>query len=405
MVGAMEQPSESRRPPAMRRNVALLAACQALAMSCSVLMITISALVGHALAEDKSLATLPLAIQFLATMATTAPASFFMKRFGRRLGFSVGAVVGVLGGLVCAAAVWQSSFWLLCAGAWLFGSFTAVAFYYRFAAADAASDAFRSRAISLVMAGGLVAAFLGPQVASWTRDLLPGLEFAGGFLALSLLAGSTLLLAQGLTLGRPDAAERLSAGRPLGAIARQPVFLVAVLCGMIGYGSMNLVMTATPLAMVVAAHPFESAAFVIQWHVVGMYGPSFFTGHLVRRLGLLPVLALGAVLLLLCVVINLSGTTELHFWLALILLGIGWNFLYVGGTTLLTESYQPAEKAKVQALNEFLVFATTATTALTSGALFSQLGWQSVNLAVVGPSLLALAAVLWLALRRSARTA
>ena len=374
-------------------------------MSGSALMITISALVGHSLAIDKSLATLPLALQFVAVMITTVPASFFMKRFGRRSGFMLGSFLGVGGALICAWAVFVSSFALLCAGSMLFGSSIAVAHYYRFAAADASSAAFRSRAISLVMAGGLVAAFLGPQLATWTRDLFSPILFAGGFVAISGLCAINVFLLAFLTLGRPDVIERSDVGRPLGVIARQPVFLVAVLCAMVGYGAMNLVMTATPLAMVACNHPFEAAAFVIQWHVVGMYGPSFFTGHLIQRFGVLSILAVGAVLMLICVAINLADVAVLNFWSALVLLGLGWNFLYVGGTTLLTESYQPAEKAKVQALNEFLVFGTTAVTALSSGALFSQIGWNAVNLAVVVPVLAVLGAIVWLGLRRTAQAA
>jgi MFS family permease len=383
-------------------SVTTLAVCQALGMSCLALSITITALVGNTLTPDPALATLPLALQFVATAAVTIPASLFMGRFGRRIGFSLGSLLGILGGVVSCLAVFQGDFWLFCAGAAFLGGFGTHVALYRFAAAEVAAPSLRSRAISYVMVGGLVAAVLGPELAKWSRDLFAPVLFAGGYAAIALLAFGTLVLVQVASLPAPLSRKDRSRGRPLGEIIRQPRLIVAVLCAMVAYGAMNLVMVSTPLAMVACAHPFETAAFVIQWHVVGMYAPSFVTGHIIHRFGVLPVLGIGGLLILGCVLVNLSGIEVLQFWSALVLLGVGWNFMFVGGTTLLTETYRPEEQSRVQAFNEFMVFGTTAVTALASGAIFNVLGWQAVNIAIVVPVLLAIASVIWLS-RRQAR--
>jgi MFS family permease len=379
------------------KNILLLSICQALALSCLSLVMTVSALVGNSLAPEPSLATFPLALQFVGVMVTTLPASLFMQRFGRRTGFSLGALFGLCAGAISCWAIFQESFYLFCLGSFLTGSFAAHAAYYRFAAADTASDAAKSRAISLVLAGGLVAAFLGPELAKQTRDLFAPVMFAGGYLAVAFLAVASLVVLQFIDIPRPDRREFSSSGRSFSELLRQPALIVSMLCAMVGYGAMNLVMVSTPLAMVSHAHAFESAAMVIQWHVVGMYAPSFFTGHLIDRFGAVPILGLGALLILACVGVNLSGVGVVQFWSALVLLGLGWNFLFVGGTTLLTNTYRPEEKAKVQGLNDFLVFSTTAFTAFTSGALFNHFGWTAVNLAVVVPLCLTLIAIVWLA--------
>ena len=371
-------------------------------MSCSALIITVSALVGDQLAPDKSLITLPLALQFIAMMASTAPASLLMRRFGRRAGFSLGALLGCAAGLVGMYAILVGSFALLCVGAVLFGIFSCHVQYYRFAAADTASEKFKSQAISLVLAGGVLAAILGPELAKWSRDLLAPVLFAGAYLCIAGLAVVSLLILQFIDIPKPEIGASGDSGRPIGVIMRQPAFIVAVLCAMVSYGSMNLVMTTTPLAMVASEHPFNSAAMVIQWHIVGMYAPSFFTGHLIRRFGVVPILSLGAILILGCIAINLSGVSVFHFWSGLVLLGLGWNFMFVGGTSLLTETYRTEERAKVQAVNEFMIFATVSCTALLSGALFNFLGWEAVNLGVVGPILVSLGAIIWLGRRRLA---
>jgi MFS family permease len=383
------------------RNVFLLALCQALGMSCGALIISVTALVGSALAETKALATLPLALQMASVMATTVPASLLMGRIGRRAGFSLGAVFGMVGGGLSAWAIFAGSFALFCLASLLVGSFIACVHYYRFAAADTASEDFKSRAISLVLTGGLVAAFLGPELAKWSRDLLPGALYAGAYLCVAALAALSLVVLQLIEIPRPQPEERGRSGRPLWQIAGQPTFLVAALCGMVAYGSMNLVMTVTPLAVVAASHTFSTAALVIQLHIIGMYAPSFFTGHLIHRFGVLPILGMGAILMLCTVVVSLSGAGVTQFWIALVLLGLGWNFLFVGGSALLTETYRPEERAKAQGLNEFLIFGTVTVTALSSGALFHIFGWSAVNLGIVAPLLVVLAALLWLARRRA----
>lgn len=385
----------------MMRNVILLAVCQALGMSCLALSITITALVGSGLAPDPTLATFPLAIQFVATAAFTIPASLFMGRFGRRAGFTLGGLLGVAGGIVACQAVIISSFSLFCLGAALLGGFATHIALYRFAAAEVAGAEHRSRAISLVMVGGVASAILGPELAKWTRELFAPILFAGGYAAIAALAFIGLVLVQAVDLPPPLTRKQKATGRPLREVLRQPALIVAVLSAMIAYGSMNLIMVSTPLAMIACAHPFETAAFVIQWHVVGMYAPSFVTGHIIERIGVLRVITIGAFLIFSCVVVNLTGVEFLQFWSGLVLLGVGWNFMYVGATSLLTETYRPEEQARVQAFNEFMVFGTTAVTALASGAIFSTFGWQAVNLGVVVPVVFAAAAVFWLARQRA----
>ena len=394
------QQSDGRNPTV--RNVAVLAACMALTMSCLSLLMTVSAVVGDMLAADPNLATFPLALQFLAVLCSTIPASFFMQRFGRRAGFTLGACFGVLGSLISAAAVWYGSFFLLCAGSALLGIMAVHGGFYRFAAADTASPSFRPKAISLVMAGGVGAAILGPELAKHTRDLFEPLMFFGGYLAIAVLNLFVVALLQFIRIPKPVRTPGGASGRSLLEIAAQPTFLVAVLAAMVGYGAMNLIMVPTPLAMLGCDHPFEIAAFVIQLHVLGMYAPSFFTGHLIQKFGHLPILGIGVLLILGCVGVNLSGVEVGHFSVALVLLGLGWNFLYVGGTSLLTETYRPEEQAKVQALNDTLIWGTVAVTAFSSGALYNGLGWEAINLAVVVPLLAVLGALAWLGSRRPA---
>lgn len=385
----------------MKKNVWLLSLCQAIMNTGNVLLIATSSLVGYHLAADKALATLPLGLQFLATMLTTIPASMLMKHVGRRAGFMVGTLLGLAGAGLAAFAILEGAFALYCTAAALVGAFNGFGTYYRFAAADAATDDYRPTAISYVMAGGVIAAVVGPNLANWTSGLWPAAQFAGSYVALAGLYALSLAMLPWLAIARPDAHEAHDTGRPLRAIAAQGRFVVAVLGGALGFGVMSLVMTATPLAMHAHAHPFADAAFVIEWHVLGMFAPSFFTGHLIHRFGVLNIMLTGALLNLLCVVVNLLGTDMVHFWTALVLLGVGWNFLFVGGTTLLTETYETAEKAKVQALNDFLVFAMVTASSLSAGALHYTLGWQAVNLGVLPPITLVLGALLWL--RRAER--
>lgn len=390
-------------PDHTRRNVALLAVCHGLTGIGSTTMVVESALVGHLLAADKALATLPLGAMHLAVMLTTFPASYLMQAMGRRFGFSVGAVAGLIGTAICTWAIVEASFWLFCFGAFVNGIYNGFASFYRFAAADGARPEWRSRAISLVLAGGVFAAILGPEMAKRTTDMLPPFLFAGSFLALSLTSVVALVLIQLLRIPAP-VRTTLPGGeaRALAVVAMQPTFLVAVACATIAYGVMNFVMTVTPLAMAGCGFGHGDSATVIQWHALAMFLPSFFTGDLIRRFGVLNVMLAGVVLLGACLAINLSGVTFAHFVAALVLLGLGWNFLFVGGTTLVTEAYRPSERAKVQALNDLVVFGTVAMTATTSGAFHHWTGWAWINAACL--PLVAIAGLLafWLLRRRRA---
>ena len=384
----------------MKKNVLLLAACQAMLMTGGSLLIATSALVGYRLAPDKALATLPLAAQMLASMLTSIPASLLMQRFGRRAGFLLGSSIGITGAGLATVAIVTGNFALFILGAALSGMFAGFGNYYRFAAADVATVDYRSTAISYVLAGGVIAAFIGPNLAHWTSAWLVA-PFAGSYLALTAILVLSFATQLFLDIPRP-AREVYGSGRKLGVIARQPVFMVAAIGGMLGYGIMALVMTATPLAMHDHHYAFSDTAFVIEWHVLGMFAPSFFTGHLIRRFGVLQVMLVGGVLSAVCVGINLAGTSLSHFWLALFLLGMGWNFLFIGATTLLTEAYTPEEKAKTQALNDFLVFGTVTVAVLSAGSLQHHLGWRAVNYGVMPLIGATLTAVIWLLLRRRA---
>ena len=367
----------------VRRNILLLALCQAVMMTGGSLLITSSAVVGAILTDERALATLPLALQFLASMFTSIPASFAMRRWGRQAGFLFGAAVGAAGGGIAAWAIWLGDFWLFCLGTSLVGVFNGFGIYFRFAAVDAAPEFYKARAISYVMAGGVLAAFAGPNLANLAREAIPAASFAGSYAALVLLYGIAMLALLGVKIPRLPAVARHESGRPLLQILRQPVFMVALLGATLGYGVMSLVMTATPLAMQGCGLPFSDSAFVIQWHVFAMFAPSFVTGTLIRRFGVLAVMLWGAGCYAATVLINLNGVTIEHFWSALFLLGIGWNFLFIGGTTLLTEAYRPEEKAKAQALNDFLVFTTVSLSSLSAGALQYYYGWEAVNYGVI----------------------
>ena len=381
-----------------RGNVLALAACQALSMSGAVLTISVSALAGEALAENKALATVPFALQFAMSMISTVPASLLMGRIGRRAGFAVGQTIGILAALIAAYGVFQGSFAIFAVGSALLGIHNAFWQYLRFAAAEVAEESFRPQAISYVLAGGLVAAFLGPEIAKATRDLFQPVLFAGSYLAIVPLCLLNIAVLGFVRM--PPMTASISKGRRLGHIVREPVFVVAVLSAMIGYGAMNLVMSATPLAMHAAHFAFSDSAFVIQWHVLGMFAPSFITGHLIRRFGAPVIVITGSLAMALSVGTNLSGETLWNYWLGLVLLGIGWNFMFIGGTTLLTEVHRPEEKARVQALNDLLVMSMVTLSSFASGAIHHALGWTAVNLGIVVPVLAAFAAAVWLVLLR-----
>lgn len=386
----------------IRRNVALLAACQAMLFTNNATLIAINGLAGLALAPAASLATLPVTCWVIGGALTTVPASLYMKRVGRRRGLMRGATVGIAGALICAAAIWLQSFWLLCAGTLVWGTFNAFGQYYRFAAADAASAEFRPTAISLVLAGGLVGGILGPTTSRFTIDLLEP-RFLGAYLALIAFVVVTIALLALIRIPEPTESERTASGRPMRVIAAQRKFVVAVLAGAIGYGVMNLLMTSTPIAMGVCGHPYGDAAFVISSHVIAMFAPSFLTGGLIRRFRVLPVMFAGAVLNAAAVAIALSGIGVPQFWWSLVLLGVGWNFLYVGGTTLLTESYRPEERAKAQGANDLAIFVTMAVSSFSSGLIVTHAGWEKVNLSALPLLAVLVAAILWLARRNRVR--
>jgi MFS family permease len=385
----------------VRANVALLAACQAMLFTINSTLIAINGLAGLALAPVAALATLPVTAWVVGAALTTMAASLHMKRVGRRAGLMHGAGIGIAGALVCAAALWQQSFWLLCLGALVYGSSNAFGQYYRFAAADASPPEFRATAVSLVVAGGLAGGILGPTLSRVTVDLV-GPKFTGAYLALVLVGLVTIALLARIRIPGAAAAEQAAAGRPWVEIARQPKFIVAVACGAIGYGVMNFLMTSTPIAMQGCGHPYGDAAFVISSHVVAMFAPSFFTGALIKRLGVLSVLAAGAVLNLAAVAAALAGVTVPHFWVSLVLLGVGWNFLYVGGTTLLLETYRPEERARAQGTNETATFCMMALSSFLSGFIVTHAGWEKVNLAALPLIGIVLVAIAWLALRQRA---
>ena len=382
-----------------KKNVALLAGCQAMLFTNNVTLISLAALAGFSLADNKALSTLPATAYVVGAALTTLPASFFMRRFGRQTGFQVGTSMGIAGAVVCCLALWLHSFWLLCAGVLVLGVYNAFGQYSRFAAADAATYDFKAKAISLVMAGGLVGGIIGPEMSKHTRDMF-AVPFLGAYASLIVFCLITMALLAFVRIPQPSVAERHEAVRPLARIMAQPAFIVAVTGSALGYGVMSLLMTVTPLAMGLCGHAYDSAALVIEWHVIGMFAPSFFTGSLIKRFGVLSVMLAGAALEALCVGVALSGVLVANFWWAMVLLGIGWNFLYVGGTTLLTECYRPSEKAKAQGMHDFLVFLTSASSSFASGLLMNRNGWEMLNYAAL-PFLAAIgAAITWLALRR-----
>jgi len=383
----------------MHRQVFLLASAQALFQTASVVVMTVGGLAGGHIASRPELATMPIAALFLGTAAATFPASMWMSRVGRRAGFVLGALLGVAGGIAGAAGVWIGSLLLLSFGTFLIGAYQAFAQFYRFAAGEVADDVFRSRAISLVLAGGVVAALTGPMVGRFGADLLPD-EYVGSFLLLALvsLLGAGVLL--GLRVPAPkEEAIASKAGRPWRAIVSQPTYLVALFGAATGYGVMILAMTATPLAMVHHHHDFSTAATVIQLHVLGMFLPSFVTGSLIIRFGVLRIMLAGVLILAGHVLLTLTGIGFGSFASALILLGIGWNFLYIGGTTLLTTTYTATERGRAQATNDMTIFAVGLASSFSAAALLQTFGWQMLNVLLMPWIALAAASLVWLGYR------
>lgn len=382
-----------------RRNALVLAGAQALGGASPAIIISLGGIVGSQLVANQAFATVPVSLMQLGLATGVIPAAFLMRRLGRRNGYVVGALIGATGASIAAAGAAERLFWLFCFGTFLCGLYSSYVQSYRFAAADTASDSFRPRAISWVMIGGLLAGVIGPQSVYWTRDLTPAAPFAASFLAQGVLA----LLAIGvvLALRAPPVKEAKSGGgRPLPEIMRQPKFIASVIAALVAYGLMSFVMTAAPIAMVACGHSVGEAALGIQWHVLAMYGPSFLTGRLIARFGKEKVTAFGLLLTALAAVVGLSGLSVAHFWITLILLGIGWNFGFIGATALVTDCYRPEERVKVQAANDFLVFGSVAVASFSSGGLLSAGGWTSVNWLVFPPVAIALALVAWQGLQR-----
>ena len=382
---------------AMNRHLALLALCQGLFLTNNVTFIAINGLVGLALAPVGWMATLPVTGYVVGGALSTWPVSRLQARVGRQRSFQVGLLVAAASAATCAWAVTTRDFWLLLAATLVAGFYNANASLYRFAGPELAAPAFKERAISLVLAGGIVGAFAGPNLASGTREML-GVPFAGAYVA---LVGVALLSLVAMSFIRfpphQVPAPGAPAGRPLREMARQPVFVVAVAASALGYGVMNLLMAATPIAMQQCRHPFDSAALVLEWHVLGMFVPGFFTGHLIRRFGPLPIMGVGAMLNFACVAVALSGVDVMQFLVALFALGVGWNFLFTGGTTLFTQAYRPEEKTRAQGFMDFCIFATMALTSFASGALVTTQGWTWLNLGSLVPVTVVSLALLWLA--------
>jgi MFS family permease len=387
----------------MNRNLWLLAILQGLFLTNNVTFIAINGLVGLSLAPYAWMATLPVMGYVVGSALFTGIVARSQRRFGRKRAFQLGLLVALGSALLCALAVSTRNFWLLCASTVIAGYYSANASLYRFASAELASPAGREKAVSLVMAGGLLGAVAGPRLAAGTRDWAD-VPFAGAYVALAGVALLAMVLLAFMRFPAAPARGSQRAGRSIGQLLREPVFLVAALAGALGYGVMNLLMAATPLAMQQCGLPFSDAATVLQWHVVGMFAPGFFTGHVIKRFGALPVMAAGVALNLACIAIALSGV-ELHqFTIALFLLGLGWNFLFTGATTLSLSTYAPEEKDRAQAVLNFFIFATLALTSLASGVLVTTQGWTWLNLGSLLPVVVVATGLAWLGFR-SARPA
>lgn len=383
----------------VRGNVIRLAAAQALTGANSAVIFATGSIVGAALAPSVSLATVPLSMYVLGLAAGTLPTGMISRAYGRRVAFIAGTACGTCTGLLGAFAILHGSFELFCCATFLGGLYGSVSQSYRFAAADGASAAFRPKAVSWVMAGGVFAGVLGPQLVQWTMDIWSPYLFAFSFVVQSAVALVAMVILAGVDAPRPAPAD-LHRGRPLLEIARQPRFIAAALCGVIAYPTMNLVMTSAPLAMKMCGLSVSDSNFGIQWHIVAMYGPSFFTGTLIARFGAPRVVAAGLLLEACGAMIGLSGITAMHFWATLIVLGMGWNFGFVGASALVLETHRPEERNKVQAFNDFLVFGMMAVGSFSSGQLLANYGWAAVNWVVFPPVLLGVSVLLLVSLAK-----
>lgn len=386
-----------------RFNVLVLSICQCLFGSARALLMSTAPIIAYAIAVNKGLATLPASLVVVGTALSTLPASMFMRRVGRRAGFIVGALIGAAGGVMSAWALVIFDFWLFAAGALMFGFFSGFAQLYRFAAADAAPKDFRATAISLVLAGGVVAAFVGPELAKVGQHFFAAAEFLGAYVfmvGMCLATGVVLMF-----LNIPDLTEEEKAGpqRPMGEIMRQPIFVASVLTMMMAQGVMNLLMTATPIAMIHESHSFPDTAFVIEWHIFGMFAPGFFTGNLIKRFGEIAISWAGMAMQLACVVVAFLSQDVMGFWLSMFLLGVGWNFAFTAGSALLTDAYTPSERAKTQGMASMLIYIFVAIGSLSSGAVVHYFGWQMVNAVSIPFLMIAAGATIWLGLNRKSQ--
>jgi len=366
-----------------RRNVLVLAICQMLFNAGRSLIVATAPLIAYTIADDRALATLPHALVIVGTALLTLPAALLMRRVGRRAGFILGALIGALGGAVSVIAVYQAHFWLFCLGTFLFGTAAGFAQHYRFAATDVAPPDFRAKAVSLVLAGGVVAAILGPELAKLGREMFLPVQFLGGYVFLIGLTLLTALAVMSLDIPPLTPAEKAESGRPMLEIMRQPIFIVAVTVSTVAQGTMNLLMTATPIAMHHADHHFSDTALVIEWHSVLMFAPGFFTGSLVKRWGELPMILVGLIVLAVSVFIALAGETVFLFWSSMALLGLGWNFAFTAATSMLIGAHTASERAKTQGVVNFIIYGTAAVAALSAGGLLQHVGWHGVSWAAL----------------------
>ena len=387
-----------------RRNAMVLAVAQALAGGNNTVIVSTGSIVGAVLAPDKALATVPITAMVMGMWLGTLPVGWLARKYGRRFALQTGSIFGVLSGLISCTAVIQGNFWLLLVGTFCGGLYAAAHMSYRFAAADTASDAYRPKVVSWVLAGGVFAALIGPQLVIFTKDLLPPYLFAASYLGQAVCAVVAALVLQFVKFP-PIVDRRLATGRPLAEIARAPRFVAAVACGVASYAMMNMIMTSAPLAMIGCGHSVTNATLGIQWHVLAMYAPSFVTGSLIARFGVARITAVGLASIVAAAVVNISGVTVAHFWSGLVLLGLGWNFAFIGATTMVTQCHRADERNKVQAFNDFLIFGSMALSSFSSGQLLEHLGWQAINEVIFPTIFVAGALLVWLAMRKRAEAA
>jgi predicted MFS family arabinose efflux permease len=383
----------------MNKNLWFLTLAQGLYLTNNVTFIAINGLVGFALAPEPWLATLPVMAYVVGSAMATTLVARVQKQLGRKRSFQIALLVALFSSLLCAFATIEKQFWLLNLGTIIAGFYNANAQLYRFAAAELADKTAKEKAISWVLAGGILGAVLGPNMASWTRDWLTA-PFAGAYITLALVALIGLWVITQIRFPEKHGNSHQEPGRPLAEIMRQPLFIVCTMTAALAYGVMNLLMAATPLAMEACLFSFDKTAWVLEWHVIGMFAPGFFTGALIKRIGVMWVLRIGVVLNMICVAIALSGVTFIHFLSALFLLGVGWNFLFTSSTTLALESYRPSERDKAQGAINFFVFLATALSALSSGVLITTQGWTLLNLGSIVPLSLIALALIWLGFQR-----